>query len=179
MSVMIDLETAGTNSGSYLLSIGAQGFDDATCRLTDQYFYQEIYLPPSLMYNRERVNQDTIKWWEHTGPDFLRRCRLRGPHNVSLKTAVARFSRFVLWNKLSEDLFYCKGASFDFPLLEYWFTYRQFSTPWQFSNERCARTLYREYGFDEKSVPFDGTPHNALDDCRHQIKCLKLARGQC
>lgn len=49
---------------------------------------------------------------------------------------------------------------------------------WKFHDDRCARTVITEWedkwgSYDwMKRVPFVGTKHNAVDDCKHQVKVL-------
>lgn len=47
--------------------------------------------------------------------------------------------------------------------------------PWEFHKTRDTRTVYDVCGFDYKSIPFDGEPHNALHDAVHQVKLVQAA----
>ncbi|MED8996081.1 3'-5' exonuclease, partial [Escherichia coli] len=46
--------------------------------------------------------------------------------------------------------------------------------PWRYTNDRDVRTIVQlgeAVGFYAKNmIPFEDTPHNALDDARHQAK---------
>lgn len=44
--------------------------------------------------------------------------------------------------------------------------------PWKFWNVRDVRTAVDLLGINPKEFTRDGTYHNALDDCLHQIKYL-------
>ena len=41
--------------------------------------------------------------------------------------------------------------------------------------EASSQALYHAAGLDPKSVPRDGTHHNALDDALHQVRCVQRA----
>lgn len=47
--------------------------------------------------------------------------------------------------------------------------------PWEFWAGRDTRTVYDIAGFNPKSIKRAGTYHNALDDAKHQVKCLVAA----
>ena len=46
--------------------------------------------------------------------------------------------------------------------------------PWAFYEDRDVRTLVelgrRLFDYEVRKIVFEGTVHNALDDCKHQIK---------
>jgi hypothetical protein len=46
--------------------------------------------------------------------------------------------------------------------------------PWAFYEDRDVRTIAelgrRLFDYEYRKVTFEGTVHNALDDCKHQIK---------
>ncbi|HBA8665562.1 TPA: 3'-5' exoribonuclease, partial [Escherichia coli] len=59
--------------------------------------------------------------------------------------------------------------------------------PWRYHNDRDVRTIVelgKAIDFDARTaIPFEGVPHNALDDARHQAKQVsaiwqKLIPGQ-
>ncbi|KAK0105436.1 hypothetical protein ONS96_004823 [Cadophora gregata f. sp. sojae] len=54
--------------------------------------------------------------------------------------------------------------------------------PWTYKNDMCVRTLVRTAGDIlgrdfSREEPFQGTRHDALDDCRHQIRYMVKARN--
>lgn len=64
------------------------------------------------------------------------------------------------------------GSTFDITILEAWFNAVGVRCPWKFWNVRDVRTAVDLLGINPKEFTRDGTYHNALDDCLHQIKYL-------
>lgn len=92
------------------------------------------------------------------------------------KEALASFVQWLRDNRCEK--FWCQGATFDPVILEFALSHYGLSLPWKFWNVRDTRTAYDVLGFNAKSVPREGVYHSALDDCKHQIKCLRMAMKQ-
>ena len=74
-----------------------------------------------------------------------------------------------------EIVIWSRGMDFDFPKLEWCF--RKFvekEPPYAYYNKRDVRTWVKERGVDELQIEFEGTKHNALHDCMHQIKLVQI-----
>jgi hypothetical protein len=80
------------------------------------------------------------------------------------------------------DVVWAQGANFDFPILEALYDRFEVPVPWKFWVARDTRSVYHEAevlaGWDRKAFDAtrEGTHHDALDDCRHQIAALTSAR---
>lgn len=76
--------------------------------------------------------------------------------------------------------FLSKPLSFDFPFVQSYFRHYgpEGHVPFDFRLGRDLRSMMHGIApdFDEKSVPFEGTQHNALFDALHQIKLLFAAK---
>lgn len=155
---MIDLETLGVSPGCQIASVSAVAFDD------DFNEVDRIYM------NLESVSgffsdSDTLKWWD--SQDFEARSILNR-NKIPAINALSNLSLFMMM--LDPDEVWCNGASFDFPILAYYFRHFGMEIPWKFWNERDLRTLKNIFPVD---IPFEGTKHYGIDDCIHQIKTLK------
>ncbi len=67
------------------------------------------------------------------------------------------------------------GANFDEPLWTAAAAAVGQGVPWKFWNVRCTRTAFDLRNFDPKSIAREGTHHNALDDAKHQARCVQAA----
>ena len=66
-----------------------------------------------------------------------------------------------------------QGGNFDEPLWVAAAVAVNSPIPWKYYNTRCTRTAYHLAGFDPRTMPRDGTHHNAIDDARYQIHCVQ------
>lgn len=163
MNVMLDLETLGTKPGCIILSIGAVTFNG------DYKFYRNINSNNCALYGL-KAEQNTVEWWSNQtqqAKDSLTIDRVR------LSEALNDFTKW--FKDVKGQQIWCQGANFDVPVLEAAYDAVKFQIPWKFWNVRDTRTVYDITGFDPKTVQREGTYHNALDDCEHQIKCVKEA----
>lgn len=178
---MIDLETFGTTPGSAILTIGAVRFDPATGEVGET-FYESISLVSSLLAGLT-VDPDTVTWWRKQSPEA--KAALEEKDSLPLAVALESFSRWLLngeaWVTFSDaPMVWCKGVSFDFPLLAAAYRAAGAVAPWKFYNERDCRTLFKlcEELYGYKLPKPAGIAHSALDDARHQaeqvIACLRL-----
>ena len=166
-NVMIDLETLGTKPGSAILSIGAAFFElDGTVGET---FYRNISTQ-SCVERGLAIDPRTQAWWRQQS-EAARNAVLvdRQP----LDDVAREFSH---WFRAGGGVFvWGQGASFDPPLWEAASDVTGRSAPWKFYDVRDTRTVYAVCGFDVRSLPREGTHHNAIDDVLHQIKCVAAA----
>jgi hypothetical protein len=162
--IMIDLETLGTNPRSPIVSIGAKAFSLTDGELEEE-FYQKVDIA---CYDKMKddfvVDYDTIKWWS-TQSNFGE--TLRGDLH-SLQNALTDFLRWV--NVFNNVQVWAQGQDFDFPVLKHAFTVCGMEVPWKFWNQRDTRTVYSLVPRHKLSKPV--VAHNALQDCKNQIKVL-------
>ncbi|NYY09890.1 exonuclease [Escherichia coli] len=168
--LMIDLETMGTNTNAPIVVIGAVFFDPQTGEI-GPVFYIVISLTDAM--NTGAVpDGGTIEWWLKQSSD-ARAAILTD--QVKLKDALLRFREFV--NEHSDEKFvqvWGNGATFDNSILRTSYERLGIPCPWHYSNDRDVRTIVelgKTIDFNARSViPFEGVPHNALDDALHQAK---------
>ena len=81
---------------------------------------------------------------------------------VSIWRAVQEFSMFFKKN-LGKQI-WGHGGNFDEPILTNVYNMLEMTAPWKFWDCRCTRTAYEDGWLDSRSIPREGTRHNALDD---------------
>jgi hypothetical protein len=117
------------------------------------------------------VDQSTIDWWSKQPQEVQDELKTGTEDLVDVVFAFHHW-----FHEQRAKYVWCQGAGFDEPL---WTAAARAvgvrTIPWQFYNTRCTRTIYHAAGLDPKSVPRDGTHHNALDDAVHQVRCVQRA----
>lgn len=183
-NIMIDTESFGVTPGSAILSIGAVKFDPEAGRLGET-FQCHINLASSLLAGLT-ADADTIAWWRQQSDEA--RAQLLQPVSLTLQDALFDFGRFLVTDQAGDPsgdpVVWCRGGSFDFPLLAAAYKAVGQPLPWKFWNERDCRTLLKvagyTHGFTEKKHA--GVAHSALDDARHQaeetLACLQFLRNR-
>ncbi len=160
INCMVDLETLGRKSGAAILSIGAVIFDDKK-DILGKSFYAKIAEP------RGSVDMSTIMWWLRQSIEAKDVFTVKDA--MSHEEALAAFYKFYTDQKAAR--LWCYGAGFDEPILRG--AVNGPPVPWNYSDVRCARTLYSLAGvqltFDDKKH------HNALEDAVQQAKAALLA----
>ncbi|HAW3444616.1 TPA: exonuclease [Escherichia coli] len=163
----VDLETMGTNPDAPINSIGGKFFDPATGEMGPE-FSKAIDLETS----GGIIDRKTIKWWAKRSREAQSAIFT---DEISLDVALRLFIEFI--EKNSGGCFvqvWGNGASFDNVILRRSYERQGIPCPWLYYNDRDVRTIVElgnAIGFDVRmAIPFEGVPHNALDDARHQAK---------
>ncbi|ENZ9817281.1 3'-5' exoribonuclease [Escherichia coli] len=163
----VDLETMGTNPDAPINSIGGTFFDPATGEMGPE-FSKAIDLETS----GGIIDRKTIKWWAKRSREAQSAIFT---DEISLDVALRLFIEFI--EKNSGGCFvqvWGNGANFDNVILRRSYERQGIPCPWLYYNDRNVRTIVElgnAIGFDVRmAIPFEGVPHNALDDARHQAK---------
>jgi len=166
--IMADIETLGKKPGCIVLSIGASTFDPY-----DEYESNDFYVnicPYDSMKLGFTTDPDTIKWWSKQSKESKEQLK------DNRKSVYDSVKEFHTWFKdVKGEKLWCQGINFDEPIMNELFVRMDIPIPWKFWNVRDTRTVYDVCNFDARSEPRGGTYHNALDDSKHQIKCLRKA----
>ena len=166
--VMIDLETWGSVPGCAIRSIGAIAFDVSAAEFG--HVHCNVTLASCLDVGLH-VDAKTEHWWARQSDEA--QLALVRPHPINLRSALAWLSGWIA--SYGSPEVWSHGASFDVPVLACAYRACGIRAPWDYRRVRDTRTLYALTGFDPKSVPFEGTRHSALDDARHQVRCVRAA----
>ncbi|EPC0904536.1 3'-5' exoribonuclease [Escherichia coli] len=169
----VDLETMGTNPDAPINSIGGTFFDPATGEMGPE-FSKAIDLETS----GGIIDRKTIKWWAKRSREAQSAIFT---DEISLDVALRLFIEFI--EKNSGGCFvqvWGNGANFDNVILRRSYERQGIPCPWLYYNDRDVRTIVElgnAIGFDVRmAIPFEGVPHNALDDARHQAKQVSAIR---
>lgn len=165
--LMIDLETMGTNPDAPINSIGGKFFDPETGEMGPE-FSKAIDLETS----GGIIDRKTIKWWAKRSREAQSAIFT---DEIPLDDALLQLREFI--NENSGESFvqiWGNGANFDNVILRRSYERQGIPCPWRYYNDRDVRTIVElgnSIGFDVRmAIPFEGVPHNALDDARHQAK---------
>lgn len=166
--LMIDIESLGTRPGSVVLSVAGVAFDPYSTN-TGEEFSVNIDRTSAEEHGLT-VDAATEIWWSKQDQS-ARDALLVSPK--PLPRALSLLSKFIIKHECTR--IWCQGANFDAVLLDACFQAAGILTPWSYYNVRDTRTVYELAALDHRVVKRSGTHHRALDDCYHQIKCLRLA----
>jgi hypothetical protein len=177
--VMIDTETMGVTPGSAIVSIGAVKFNRTKI---ESSFRVNVSLQSCLMAGLT-IDSGTVGWWKKQKDEA--KASMSGDAQP-LAAALRMLHDFIMRTEQGKPEvnlpIWCKGGSFDFPLLAAAYRAEKQPLPWNFWQERDCRTLFKLcgdiYGFELPEAP--GIAHSALDDATHQaqqvMKCLRLMK---
>lgn len=172
MHIMLDLETCALEENAAILSIALMPFSLDGSSVPEP-FHMVIDTMSCFMAGMAMTSSQ--QWWTQQ-PAAARAELLKAEKkNIdavfrevhSYLSALAENHTLVMWSR---------GLNFDLPKLEY--CYRRFvekPLPYNFWNVADVRTALRMAAIDPHDFEFVGTKHNALDDCRHQIKLVQAA----
>ncbi|WP_230905449.1 exonuclease, partial [Escherichia coli] len=165
--LMIDLETMGKNPDAPVISIGAIFFDPQTGDMGPE-FSKTIDLETA----GGVIDRNTIKWWLKQSREAQSAIMT---DEIPLDDALLQLREFIDEN--SGEFFvqvWGNGANFDNTILRRSYERQGIPCPWRYYNDRDVRTIVelgKAIDFDARTaIPFEGVPHNALDDARHQAK---------
>ncbi|EPE9126652.1 3'-5' exoribonuclease domain-containing protein [Escherichia coli] len=165
--LMIDLETMGKNPDAPIISLGAIFFDPQSGEMGPE-FSKTIDLDTA----GGVIDRDVIKWWLKQSREAQSAILT---DEIPLDDALLQLREFIDENSCG---FYVRvwgnGANFDNVILRRSYERQGIPCPWRYCNDRDVRTIVElgnSIGFDVRmTIPFEGVPHNALDDARHQAK---------
>lgn len=165
--LMIDLETMGKNPDAPIISLGAIFFDPQTGEMGPE-FSKTIDLDTA----GGVIDRDVIKWWLKQSREAQSAILT---DEIPLDDALLQLREFIDENYCG---FYVRvwgnGANFDNVILRRSYERQGIPCPWRYCNDRDVRTIVElgnSIGFDVRmTIPFEGVPHNALDNARHQAK---------
>ncbi|HFF1935157.1 TPA: 3'-5' exoribonuclease [Escherichia coli] len=167
--LMIDLETMGKNPDAPIISIGAIFFDPQTGDMGPE-FIKTVDLETA----GGIIDRGAIKWWLKQSREAQSAILV---DEIPLDDALLQLREFIDEN--SGEFFvraWGNGANFDNVILRRSYERQGIPCPWRYYNDRDVRTIVelgKALEFDARAaIPFEGVPHNALDDARHQAKYI-------
>lgn len=162
MQLVLDLETLGTGDNAAVVSIGA-AFVNGPSRVWR-------IMPMEAMSHGE-TTQSTLDWWAKQCPEA--REELTG--TLSTEQAVRELKQWAVSNGFGRgSTIWGKGPSFDCVLLKNAMRRVNVLALWNFWQERCVRTILQLVP-EANDLRFEGTPHRAEDDARHEARQVAMA----
>lgn len=166
--LMIDLETLGTKKNAAICSIAVVQFDIVTGQ-TGQLFSRNVDMQSSLDAGLS-VDGATIRWWLAKSES----ARMGVLHDFkSLHHVLGMVSGMISLNlDPGKVQVWGNGSGFDLSILTSAYHACNIWLPWDQYVERDVRTLVSLAPEIKKDMPFEGTVHDPMADCLHQIKYL-------
>lgn len=177
--IMVDVETLGVGDNAPIIQIGACRFDWHT---SDDAPEGVISAPGGefrvhiLASDWKNIEADTVLWWDRQDP-LTRATVFDQRIAVSLGIAMDMFARWCERGGRVEGI-WADSPNFYLRLMRQAWE-RTITWPWPFTHrqERCFRTIKKEFGHLSEEPLFVGTRHDALDDAMHQaLWCANIMR---
>ena len=168
-TLMIDIETTGTEPGCKVLTIGAFGFN----KDGQQVQFYRRFDKKKLIEEGFKDDVSTMDWWNGKDKAVFDEA-FNGKDDPA--EAIADFKMFLYGNfKMGRyDVFevWCNGLDFDFPILKAFCKHYDFDFPWKFFNQYDYRTIKNIFT-DIKNYEHNEGAHNALEDAKAQMRGLR------
>lgn len=168
--LMIDIETTGQRPGCKVLSIGAFGFDKEGLQ---NEFYRRFDIEAQAMAGLTD-DQSTLDWWQNQSKEA--RDEAFGGKTLP-EEGICDFKKYFYKNfdtsRNAGFRVWCCGLDFDFPILQHFFKAFGFSFPWFFWTQYDYRTIKNLYPNIVKPAEGNVLKHNALEDCKAQMRGLR------
>ena len=169
--VMVDLETLGTRPGSVIFALGAVFFHPVAG--LGEEFYQVIDVASSCVAGLSG-DAGAMSFWKRASPEA--RTEYDKAFSGLGRPLTEVLNGFGGWlddcgpgKKLVQV--WGNGAAFDNAILAEAYKRAGVGLPWEFHNDRCFRTLKNLSVVNPALKPrFEGTPHHALHDAKHQAR---------
>jgi hypothetical protein len=165
---MLDIETLDIKPSAVILVIAAVFFDPKTGELGAEF---ETSVNSQKEQPGRTISLDTVAWWAKQS-DEARKLAFGGTE--TLKRVLTKLTQFIHMNTTGTVKVWGNGKEFDCSILEHAFQNLEMSCPWKFWDTQDVRTVITVaeiQGFNpKKERSFEGTPHRALDDAKHQAR---------
>lgn len=168
--IMVDIETLSTAKNAAILQIAMQQFCPATGQLFESI---NVKFDAEEVFNDTRFDKSystTIEFWHQKMNSAVRNQVWNEGERHHMSQGLQLIYNFV--RSIPQAKVWGNGPAFDLAIIVNAFETFSYPLPWVYYNERCVRTITnidRDYA---KSIQFEGLQHDALDDCKHQIKMI-------
>ncbi len=169
--IMIDIETLATNTNAAIIQIGACTFDEKHIFLgsvaSEHYFESK---------HDFTVMNKTVEWWESQSEDAKNALRI----NLEPDLAVL-LDKFILWfdhagfkySKSGKPGVWANPPQFDLSIIRNALEAHNKPVPWHYRQERCARTIWREFRHKTGKTISEGLiKHRADHDAMRQARSI-------
>lgn len=162
--LMIDFETLGNGKNACIIQVAAVYFDRISGQLGDEIKLN--FDARDVVKHGGELDADTVYWWLSQSREAI--------DSISKGTMTEFVSGMHLLNSfLGVEAKIWSHATFDFVILTETLKRLNIKPIFSYRAARDIRTLLDLGKIDYKKYPREGVHHDALDDCKHQIKyCL-------
>lgn len=177
IEVMLDMETCGIAETSAIMEVALVPFMLDGSKVDEGMVNHIIDLTSCFMAGMTQEPK-TQEWWGKDPHKAKARARLMKADKVSITSSIDQIYDWLqaLGSKYEVHL-WDRGLNFDLPKLDRCFRelleLEEMPYPWWLVED--ARTYCHAFDVHSEDVEFAGTPHAAIDDCRHQIKLVQRA----
>lgn len=188
IDVMLDLETIGLCDNAVITQLSAVAFSMEDGVIFED-FNKHIGIRNSVQKGL-KIDGSSMEWW-FKQPDknyedvFVKAMT----SEIRLEDVLAEFTAWIKFLKETYGLDYKSnvnvwgnGALADNKWIRQAYKVCNMEPPWAFHEDRDVRTLAelgrRLFNYEYRNAVFEGTVHNALDDCKHQIKYCATIYGK-
>lgn len=174
--IMLDLETLALTFNPAIVQIAAVEFDLFTGLVVDEFVINVD--GDSSIEAGLSVSEETLKFWRELPADVQQRVLTGG---VPLGEALEKFSAWL--SSKNDPFIWGNGVRVDNVWLLSAYRALGLKDPIPYNRDLDYRTIYQLADMKAelknlpkawKDLPFEGLPHYALDDCKHQIKKAHL-----
>ena len=175
LNIMVDLETASTKENAAILSWAMVPFFTDGTEFTDTEDFYRVVSLTSCFFAGMDVDKDTQDWWMKQEPkakSLFLHAEDENIHGVAMEA-------YTWLSNLAEkyDLYmWARGLDFDIPKMEWCFSkFVERPLPYKYSHKMDVRTVLKFMQIDQSQFEMQGVKHNALDDCKHDIRMIQEA----
>ena len=155
--ILLDIEALGRRPGSAIIELGAVEFFPDAGTLGRSF---EAMIEPQAPFT---ADLDTLAW--HAKKGTWPRPVAEGPVTGATHTIGSALVEFGDWlaDGGEVEAFWAWGATYDFPLLTAAYDFTGTRQPWQYWQQRCARSAWQLAFGDRRHDP---RPHRAVEDAK-------------
>lgn len=180
VDVMLDLETIGLCDNTVITQLSAVAFSMEDGSIFED-FNRHIGIRNSIQKGL-KIDGSSMEWWFKQPDKVYEDVFVKAmTSDIKLEDVLAEFTAWLKSLKETYGIDYKSninmwgnGALADNKWIRQAYKVCNMEPPWAFHEDRDVRTIAelgrRLFSYEYRSVTFEGTVHNALDDCKHQIK---------
>lgn len=185
LDIMLDVETLGNSNNPVITQLAAVPFNLKVGVLGDDSFNEFIKPQSAKKYgltcdpSNMKIGT-TLDFWLTQDEEVFKNVILKAfLEGKDLKEVLEKFSQWIENLKVKYNCkkvkIYGNGPAADCVWVRSAYNACGLDLPWNFWDDQCVRTFVdisvRAFNFNpKKDMKFEGEKHNALDDCKHQIK---------
>lgn len=163
-NIMLDLETLSSAPDACIVAIGATAFSIDGSPAAGSVRFYVVVDPKSAQQAGGTIDARTVAWW--TQQSDAARSIFSFPRPLPITAALEAFAEFCA--RFNRPKIWGNGAGFDNVVLRSAYERLNITTPWEWRDDRCYRTLKNMH----PDIQFDrsGVAHDALDDAISQAR---------